>query len=57
MRAGALEVVVLGHATMGLAGWRAEGPVISNTLTIYPWAPWATWALQIMPLFFVAGGG
>ncbi len=56
MRAAALAVVVLGHATMGLVGWRAEGPVISNTLTLYPWAPWATWALQIMPLFFVAGG-
>jgi hypothetical protein len=56
MRAAALAVVVLGHATMGLVGWRSDGPVVNNTLTIYPWAPWATWALQIMPLFFVAGG-
>ncbi|MGB7979170.1 MAG: acyltransferase, partial [Candidatus Nanopelagicales bacterium] len=56
MRAAALAVVVLGHATMGLVGWRPDGPVVNNTLSVYPWAPWATWALQIMPLFFVAGG-
>ncbi len=56
LRAAALVVVVLGHATMGLVGWRAEGPVVNNTLTVYAWAPWATWALQIMPLFFIAGG-
>lgn len=56
MRAAALSVVVLGHATMGLVGWRADGPVVTNTLTVYTWAPWATWVLQIMPLFFVAGG-
>jgi hypothetical protein len=56
LRAAALSVVVLGHATMGLVGWQAEGPVVGNTLTVYAWAPWATWALQIMPLFFVAGG-
>ncbi len=56
LRAAALVVVVLGHATMGLVGWRAEGPVVNNTLTVYGWAPWATWALQIMPLFFIAGG-
>ncbi|MDH3958619.1 MAG: acyltransferase [Actinomycetota bacterium] len=56
MRAAALTLVVLGHATMGLVGWRPDGPVVSNTLTVYPWAAWATWGLQIMPLFFVAGG-
>lgn len=56
MRAAALVVVVLGHATMGLVGWRPDGPVVNNTLAVYAWAPWATWALQIMPLFFVAGG-
>lgn len=56
MRAAALALVVLGHATMGLVGWRADGPVVSNTLTVYRWAAWATWGLQIMPLFFVAGG-
>ena len=30
--------------------------MISTSLTVYWWAPWATWNLQIMPLFFVAGG-
>ena len=30
--------------------------MISTSLTVYWWAPWATWILQIMPLFFVAGG-
>jgi fucose 4-O-acetylase-like acetyltransferase len=56
MRAGALALVVLGHSSMGIVGWTDSGPVISTSLTVYWWAPWATWILQIMPLFFVAGG-
>ncbi len=56
LRASALALVVIGHSSMGIVGWTASGPVISTSLTVYWWAPWATWILQIMPLFFVAGG-
>ena len=57
IRAGALAVVVLGHSSMGVIGWTDGGPVLSTALAAYhPWASWATWLLQIMPLFFVAGG-
>jgi fucose 4-O-acetylase-like acetyltransferase len=56
LRAGALSVVVLGHSSMGVIGWDAEGPAINTALDFYPWAAWATWLLQVMPLFFVAGG-
>jgi hypothetical protein len=56
LRAGALAVVVLGHSSMGVIGWDDEGPVITTALDFYPWTSWATWLLQIMPLFFVAGG-
>ncbi len=56
LRASALALVVLGHSSMGIVGWTDSGPVISTALTVYWWAPWATWILQIMPLFFVAGG-
>lgn len=56
LRATALVVVVLGHASMGIVGWHGDVPVVSNALAVYPWAPWATWIAQVMPLFFVAGG-
>jgi hypothetical protein len=57
IRAGALVVVVLGHSSMGVIGWDGAGPQVSTALDAYhPWASWATWLLQIMPLFFVAGG-
>jgi fucose 4-O-acetylase-like acetyltransferase len=42
---------------MGIIGWDDEGPRISTALDVHhPWASWATWLLQVMPLFFVAGG-
>jgi fucose 4-O-acetylase-like acetyltransferase len=41
---------------MGVIGWTEAGPEINTALDFYPWASWATWLLQIMPLFFVAGG-
>ncbi len=57
IRALALVLVVLGHGIAGVVGWPDEGGVVvATTLAIYPWAAWATWLLQIMPLFFVAGG-
>ena len=56
LRAGALAVVVLGHSAMGVIGWRDDLPEVRTALDFYPWASWATWLLQIMPLFFVAGG-
>ncbi len=56
LRAGALALVVLGHTSMGVIGWTDAGPQVNTALDFYPWAQWATWGLQIMPLFFVAGG-
>jgi fucose 4-O-acetylase-like acetyltransferase len=57
LRAMALALVVLGHSSMGVIGWSQDGPEVSTALDAYhPWASWATWLLQIMPLFFVAGG-
>lgn len=57
IRAAALVMVVVGHGIGGVVGWPEEGGVeVANTLSVYPWAAWATWLLQIMPLFFVAGG-
>jgi fucose 4-O-acetylase-like acetyltransferase len=56
LRAGALAVVVLGHTSMGVIAWTEAGPQVNTALDYYPWAQWATWGLQIMPLFFVAGG-
>lgn len=56
IRAAALVMVALGHSLAGIVGWTDSGPVVSTALATYPWAAWATWLVQIMPLFFVAGG-
>src|SRR6476469_8237336 len=55
-RAGSLLVVVLGHwlmATVTVDAGRVEG---GNALTAVPALQPATWVLQVMPLFFIAGG-
>ena len=56
MRAGALALVVLGHGCVGVVAWTATGPIVSSLLAVYGWLAWGTWLLQIMPLFFLAGG-
>ena len=56
VRAGSLLVVVLGHwlmATVVVDRGRVEG---GNALTAVPALQPATWLLQVMPLFFIAGG-
>jgi hypothetical protein len=56
VRAGSLFVVVLGHwlmATVVIKDGRLSG---ENALTSIPALQLATWLLQVMPLFFIAGG-
>jgi hypothetical protein len=57
VRSWALLVVVLGHFMMLIVWWGpGHVPVSSNTLASGdPW-PWVTWLMQVMPLFFIAGG-
>ena len=56
VRAGSLLIVVLGHWLMATMVIR-DGQVIgSNALTSIPALQLATWLLQVMPLFFIAGG-
>jgi fucose 4-O-acetylase-like acetyltransferase len=57
VRAWSLLVVVLGHFLMLILLWDGDGvPASANTLTSGdPW-PYVTWLLQVMPLFFIAGG-
>jgi hypothetical protein len=52
-----LIVVVIGHLGMAMVYWPQEGtPVIGNLLASYPLLQGATWFLQVIPLFFMAGG-
>jgi hypothetical protein len=55
-RAAALLVVVGGHAIMAVVAWPGGMPKLGNLLAAYPWTQLLTWGLQIMPLFFFAGG-
>lgn len=55
-RAAALLVVVAGHGVMAVVAWPDGVPVLGNLLAAYPWTQALTWLLQIMPLFFFAGG-
>ena len=56
VRAWSLLVVVFGHFFMEIIYWKDEIPVTGNTLSSSPYWPFVTWILQVMPLFFVAGG-
>ena len=56
VRAWSLLVVVFGHSLMQIQLWEGDIPRTGNTLTSgSPW-PFVTWLLQVMPLFFIAGG-
>jgi hypothetical protein len=55
-RAAALLVVVAGHSIMAVVAWPGGVPKLGNLLAAYPLTQLLTWALQIMPLFFFAGG-
>lgn len=56
VRAVSLVVVVAGHSVMAVVAWPGGVPVLGNLLAAYPWTQALTWVLQIMPLFFFAGG-
>ncbi len=56
VRSWSLFVVVFGHFIMQILFWDGDIPAGGNTLSSgRPW-PYVTWILQVMPLFFVAGG-
>lgn len=55
-RAFSLLIVVAGHAFMAVVAWKNGVPKIGNLLAAYPWTQALTWILQIMPLFYFAGG-
>lgn len=55
-RAASLLIVVVGHAFMAVVMWRNGVPKLGNLLAAFPWTQSVTWVLQIMPLFFFAGG-
>jgi hypothetical protein len=56
VRAFSLGVVVLGHSFMAVIAWRDGVPIISNVLSSSEALRALTWMLQVMPLFFFAGG-
>ncbi len=56
LRALSLLVVVVGHAFMALPRWDGQSLRLANTLTGSPRLQALTWVLQLMPLFFFAGG-
>ena len=56
VRAGSLLIVVLGHWLMATVVVQGDWIVGANALTYIPALQLATWILQVMPLFFIAGG-
>jgi hypothetical protein len=57
IRGFSLVVVVVGHLAMVMVFWPAGGvPVVGNLLASYRVAQLLTWVLQVVPLFFMAGG-
>lgn len=55
-RSASLAVVVLGHWLMASATVTGAGIRGTSALAELPWLTPLTWVLQVMPLFFVAGG-
>ncbi|MGV0853476.1 acyltransferase family protein [Mycolicibacterium phlei] len=55
-RLGALLIVIFGHCALLLATIDAAGVRIGNILGAIPSLTPITWVVQIMPLFFLAGG-
>jgi fucose 4-O-acetylase-like acetyltransferase len=56
LRAVSLLVVVAGHAFMALPVWTENRLVLGNVLADSTALQAMTWVLQVMPLFFFAGG-
>ncbi|MDF0531889.1 acyltransferase family protein [Tsukamurella sp. 8F] len=55
-RLASLLVVMLGHCALLLATVDGDGVHIANLLGALPGVDAITWVLQVMPLFFLAGG-
>jgi hypothetical protein len=55
-RLSALVVVMFGHCALLLATVDDDGLHIGNILGELPWLSPITWVVQVMPLFFFAGG-
>lgn len=55
-RLGALVVVMFGHCALLLASIDARGLHIANLIGEVPAIAPLTWVVQVMPLFFLAGG-
>ena len=56
LRAFSIMVVVFGHVFMALVVWRGDVPELGNVLAGSKKLQLMTWVLQVMPLFFFAGG-
>ena len=57
LRGFSLIAVVLGHVAMAMVGWTDQGdPVVGNLLASSQGLQVLTWFLQVIPLFFLAGG-
>ncbi len=56
-RAVAILVVVFGHWLAASIWLTPDGEVqLLNSLEWVPYAGWVTWVVQVMPIFFIAGG-
>ena len=57
LRGFSLIAVVLGHVAMAMVAWTPQGdPVVGNLLASSQLLQVLTWFLQVIPLFFLAGG-
>lgn len=56
IRVALLVVVFALHAMMVGVSFGPDGPVLENALEGRPWFAAVSWVVQIMPLFFIAGG-
>ncbi len=55
-RLAALVVVMFGHCVLALATIGPDGPRVGSLLGAMPALAPVTWVVQVMPLFFLAGG-
>jgi Acyltransferase family len=56
LRSGATTTVVLWHWVFTIVVWRSDGPHADNPIGYVSGLWCLTWVLQVLPLFFMAGG-
>jgi len=56
IRVVSIVMVILGHWTMAVLGYRDGRFTGSNLLELDPNLQWLTWIFMVMPLFFIVGG-